>query len=268
MAPEQIRGQPLDARTDVFAVGVLLYELAAGVHPFGAGMSSGGADAAGMIAAGDVLARIVAEDPPPLETRAMLPPAAVAVVARALAKNPEARFADGRELAEALRALPAPALTPLPTGRPAAGATPIPGSHDLRVQEWWWMAHQLGVAAFFTLVLVPAWMLWRDVEPKQLRVALRVILLFSVAAGVERPPAPVVRGPLPRGRAGARAAGGAALAAGDEPRVRRARSPSRPSCCSTRTPSRPRCSSAWRWSMRGLGHGGAGDEPGVHGAAR
>ena len=40
------------------------------------------------------------------------------------------------------------------------------------------------VAAFFTLVLVPAWMLWRDVEPKQLRVALRVILLFSVAAGV------------------------------------------------------------------------------------
>jgi serine/threonine-protein kinase len=184
MAPEQIRGQVLDARTDVFAVGVLLYELAAGVHPFGAGMSSGGADAAGMIAAGDVLARIVAEDPPPLETRAMLPPAAVAVVARALSKNPEARFADGAELAEALRALPAPALTPLPTGRPAAGATPISGSHDMRVQERWWVVHQASIAAFFTVVLVPAWLLWRDVEPKSLRLALRVILLFSVAAGV------------------------------------------------------------------------------------
>jgi len=186
MAPEQIRGQPLDARTDVFAVGVLLYELASGIHPFGAGMGSGGGpDAAGMIAAGDVLARIVAEEPPPLETRSVLPPAAVAIVARALAKSPDLRFADGRELADALRALPAPALTPFPSGA-AASSDPRPriGSHDLRVQEWWWVAHQAGVAAFFTLVLVPAWMLWRDVEPKQLRLALRLILLFSVAAGV------------------------------------------------------------------------------------
>jgi serine/threonine-protein kinase len=185
MAPEQIRGQALDARTDVFAAGVLLYELAAGVHPFGGSAGSGAAaDAGGMLAAGDVLARIVAEDPPPLETRSVLPPAAVAIVQRALAKHPELRFANGRELAEALRALPAPALTPTPSGPPPRPTPPFAGSHDLRVQEWWWMAHQVGVAAFFTLVLVPAWMLWRDVEPKQLRVALRVILLFSVAAGV------------------------------------------------------------------------------------
>ncbi len=185
MAPEQIRGQTIDARTDIFAVGVLLYELAAGVHPFGVGAPSGGAaDPAGMVAAGDVLARIVAEEPPPLETRSALPPAAAAVVAKALAKQPEARYADGRELAAALRALPVPALTPLPSAAAARQAFPVSGTHDLRVQEWWWMAHQVGVAAFFTLVLVPAWMLWRDVEPKQLRLALRLILLFSVAAGV------------------------------------------------------------------------------------
>ncbi len=184
MAPEQIRGQALDARTDVFAVGVLLYELASGIHPFGGGVSSGAAEPAGVVAAGDVLARIVAEDPPPLETRSVLPPAAVAIVMRALAKVPELRFADGRELAEALRALPAPTLTPVPSGAPVRPSPPLSGSHDSRVQAWWWMAHQVGVASFFTLVLVPAWMLWRDVEPKPLRVALRVILLFSVAAGV------------------------------------------------------------------------------------
>jgi serine/threonine-protein kinase len=190
MAPEQIRGQPLDARTDVFAVGVLLYELASGVHPFGAGSSScldgvaGAEAAAGMIAAGDVLARIVAEDPPPLETRSVLPPAAVAIVVRALAKNPEARFADGRELAEALRGLPVPALTPFPSGAPPNDARPIAGSHDGRIQERWWVVHQASMAAFFTVVLVPAWLLWRDVEPKSLRLSLRLILLFSVAAGV------------------------------------------------------------------------------------
>jgi serine/threonine protein kinase len=185
MAPEQIRGQPLDPRTDVFAIGVLLYELASGVHPFGAGGSGAAASPGTAAGAGDVLARIVAEEPPPLDSLAMVPPAAASIVARALAKAPDARFADGHALAEALRSLPAPALTPLPSAPPSGADDPVlNGTDDLRVQERWWIVHQAGVALFFTAVLVPTWMLWRDVEPKPLRLALRVALLFSVAAGV------------------------------------------------------------------------------------
>ena len=57
-------------------------------------------------------------------------------------------------------------------------------AHDLAVQERWWLTHHIGVAIFFTLVLVPAWMVWREIEPKSLRLGLRVLLLLAVAAGV------------------------------------------------------------------------------------
>ena len=59
MAPEQLRGQPIDARADVFAFGVMAYELATGTHPLG------GSDAAAIVE------RLVAEDHPlsrPLES--------------------------------------------------------------------------------------------------------------------------------------------------------------------------------------------------------
>ena len=89
MAPEQIRGQPLNPRTDVFAVGVLRDELSVGRPPVRRRPGQRRRRRPGrMVAAGDVLARIVVEDPPSLETQSMLPPAAVAVVARALAQEP------------------------------------------------------------------------------------------------------------------------------------------------------------------------------------
>lgn len=96
-APEKVRGLPVDARADVYALGLLLYELVSGKHPY-----RGNSDL-------DTLQAILNEAAPPLPTAdAKL----AALVARALEKDPARRFADAAEFVVALDAAtggPAPA---------------------------------------------------------------------------------------------------------------------------------------------------------------
>ena len=97
MAPEQIKGLACDGRTDLYSLGVLLYEVIAGEVPF----DGDGLDA--------VLAGHLHKGAPRLdERRADVPEALVAVVERLLAKRPEDRFADAREVAAALATVAAP----------------------------------------------------------------------------------------------------------------------------------------------------------------
>ncbi len=83
MSPEQSRGETVDARSDLWSLGVVAYEMLAGKRPFG-----GGYDAA-------VLYAILNEEPAPIDEVNPAVPAAIArVVARCLAKDPAARYAD------------------------------------------------------------------------------------------------------------------------------------------------------------------------------
>lgn len=97
MAPEQFSGEAIDARCDLYATGVLLFELITGQRPF-----SGQSDA-------ELMYRVLKEAPPnPMELNPEIPPALAACVLRALAKEPERRFADARAFAAALTASIAP----------------------------------------------------------------------------------------------------------------------------------------------------------------
>lgn len=91
LSPEQIEGKKQDGRSDLFSLGVVLYEMITGVRPF-AGDSLG-----------DVCAQILTASPvPPSKLNPQLPAALDRIVSRCLAKNPGERYQSGNELARAL----------------------------------------------------------------------------------------------------------------------------------------------------------------------
>ena len=92
MAPEQIEARDVDARTDIFAFGCVLYELLTGQRPFDGQTSS------------SVMAAILATKPRPLEELLPLtPPALERIVSRCLAKDPEDRWQSARDIASELQ---------------------------------------------------------------------------------------------------------------------------------------------------------------------
>ena len=104
MSPEQARGEDVDARSDLFGAGVLIYECLSGTNPFHA---SGATD----------------DHPPssfaPIET---IPPKLWSVIARALAERPEDRFTSAAEMARALREAVHPSRSPR---RPGGARLPL-----------------------------------------------------------------------------------------------------------------------------------------------
>ena len=113
MAPEQVRGLPADARTDLFALGAILYELLSGRRAF-----TGGTNA-------ETMTSILREEPPALPAgRHDLPSSLERIVRHALEKNPAQRFQSARDVAFALEALSGSNIIAPGTVVPDAPAAP------------------------------------------------------------------------------------------------------------------------------------------------
>ncbi len=116
MAPEQCENRPVDARTDVYALGVMAYQMLSGVLPFTGSITQ-------------LLLAHVHETPrPPRSVNGLIPPALDDAILRAIAKRPEDRFPDMAAFAAALQAARAPAPGPA-AARPAPPAPAVgPGA--------------------------------------------------------------------------------------------------------------------------------------------
>ena len=129
MAPEQALGRPVDHRTDLFSLGIVLFELATGRIPFVGASPT------------EIIDHILHEiPPPPSHLAASVPPSFDAVVARALEKSPTFRYQSARDMHQDLRQV-AGELDTVPRGttsRVAAGSSAVErdralgGGHDVR----------------------------------------------------------------------------------------------------------------------------------------
>jgi serine/threonine-protein kinase len=164
MSPEQLRGQPIDARSDLFALGVLVHELISARHPFDSGDRA------------TVTAAILERDPPVLTP----PPSAAsstrvqyegldAIVRGCLEKSVTRRYQSAAELVAALEALQRGSRVPAVAGAPAA--------------HWWWRFHQAGIIAAYTGILVLLFKIV-DVGPETYRLSIVVLALASALASI------------------------------------------------------------------------------------
>ena len=108
MSPEQVKGKPTDARSDIFSFGAILYEMLSGKRAFHGD------------SAAETMSAILREEPPDLSvTNQSIPPGLERIVRHCIEKNPEQRFHSAHDVAFALEAL---------SGIPTSGVQPAPAS--------------------------------------------------------------------------------------------------------------------------------------------
>jgi TolB-like protein len=133
MSPEQVSGRTLDHRTDIFSLGVLLYEMSAGHRPF-EGTSSA-----------ELISSILRDSPPAItDLRPELPADLSRIIRRCLEKDPRYRMQTARDVSNEFRDLARAATQPAPISTSTARAVTTPGSGSARAavreDEGFWVA--------------------------------------------------------------------------------------------------------------------------------
>ncbi len=154
MSPEQFMGQVVDGRTDLYACGVMLYQLLTGERPFEGSMSS-------------IMHKVMTTIPPVPSALAVTAPRSLdGVVARAIARRPEDRFSSAAEFAEALLNPPVPidpapdadaTVVAKPAAAPIAAPVPRPPSRSPLLP--------IGIAGGLLAVAAVAFFLWPRPAP-------------------------------------------------------------------------------------------------------
>jgi len=157
MAPEQLKGDQIDARVDLFAFGVLAWELATGEHPFGS-------DPAAM------LARMV-EGRQATLSRQLSVPGLDAIVRRCVRISPDDRYRSADVLLEDLRRLATPSGTQAIIGGPL----------DDVAGFWWWRFHQATMTAVDVATPILAWLVRPALGSFRTQVFLIVLALATAA---------------------------------------------------------------------------------------
>jgi hypothetical protein len=137
MSPEQMTGEPVDGRSDLFAFGIMLYELLTRRHPFARG---------GDVSALSTWTAVLNEPPQPFEPHEVehLPRGLPALILQCLEKDPGRRWSSAADAEAALHAIhngELPAIAAAPVGK----------------EVFWWQFHEATAAIVYWLTLIPAW---------------------------------------------------------------------------------------------------------------
>jgi len=140
MAPEQVRGEPVDARTDIFGFGAVLYEMVSGNRAFRRDTAA------------ETMTAVLKEDPPELtDTGHPVPPSLDRIVRRCLEKDPEQRFQSAKDLSFALSAL---------SGTDSSAAARTVKARR-KLPSWIW-----ATAALVLLLATAAWVVSHRAQPE------------------------------------------------------------------------------------------------------